>query len=440
MLKDVWGSLTDMRQDVAELKNKMEVGFAELRQEFQHVHDKLDRHDAKQDATLQKQDATLEKLDQILAQNAMRMDEATPTHASIPPEVPELPDALQIRPALLAEMKQRVLSQASCTTAVVGVSRGAAATTSAHGMGGVGKTTAAVQLMRDPEVGAAFQKLLWVSVSQEPDMLHLLGRLYYQLKSAQLPASAERELDAVQELRQAATGVKVLLVLDDCWEEKHAKLLNCVDAQAGSACVITTRIRNMGDGEISCGLLSEEESLALLLTSAGLENLIDNPPAAALEAIECCGRLALALPIAGGMIRELSDVWETELVPLLKGELSESLSVEGSIVNASLRCVEKNQRAGVEALFTCLACFAEDEVVPSSAVDLLAPVVCAKAKVPSVSKIKLRQWVSSLLKGSLLSGSTTKGVSVHDLIRDVMIERAEAADGGMLLLQVRRNV
>jgi len=32
--------------------------------------------------------------------------------------------------------------------------------------GGVGKTTAAVQLIRDPEVGAAFQKLLWVSVSQ----------------------------------------------------------------------------------------------------------------------------------------------------------------------------------------------------------------------------------------------------------------------------------
>ena len=33
--------------------------------------------------------------------------------------------------------------------------------------GGVGKTTAAVQLIRDSEVRAAFTKLLWVSVSQE---------------------------------------------------------------------------------------------------------------------------------------------------------------------------------------------------------------------------------------------------------------------------------
>ena len=301
--------------------------------------------------------------------------------------------------------------------------------------GGVGKTTAAVQLIRDPEVGASFQKLLWVSVSQEPDIFELLRVLYYQLKSAKLPASVEKERDAVQELQQAARGLKVLLVLDDCWEEKHAKLLNCVDADAGSACVITTRIRNLGDGEISCGLLSEEESLSLLLTSAGLDHLVDNPPAAARKAVECCGRLALALPIAGGMIREMVDVWEAELVPLLKAELSDSLSVEGSIVNASLRCVDKSHRAGVEALFMCFSCFAEDELVPVAALDLLAPIVCRKASVASVSKLKIRQWLSFLLKGSLLSGSTSKGVNVHDLVRDVMLERMEVTEGGMLALQ-----
>ena len=270
----------------------------------------------------------------------------------------------------------------------------------------------------------------------QPDIFELLRVLYYQLKSAKLPVSVEKERDAVQELTQAARGVKVLLVLDDCWDEKHAKLLNCVDPEAGAACVITTRIRNLGDGEVSCGLLSVEESLSLLLTSAGLEDLLAHPPAAAYEAVECCGRLALALPIAGGMIRELADVWETDLVPILKGELVESLSVEGSIVAASLRCVEKSQRAGVEALFTVFGCFAEDEVVPAVAIDLLAPIVCKRASIAPESKLKVRKWLSLLLKGSLLSGSTTKGVSVHDLVRDVMMERAEAAEGGMIALQV----
>ena len=110
-----------------------------------------------------------------------------------------------------------------------------------------------------------------------------------------------------------------------------------------------------------------QESLSLLLTSAGLEHLIDKPPPAAVEAVECCGRLALALPIAGGMIREMNDTWQTQLIPLLKEELSEELSVEQRIVNASLRCVEESQRPLVEALFLVFGCFAEDEVVPAAA-------------------------------------------------------------------------
>ena len=62
------------------------------------------------------------------------------------------------------------------------------------------------------------------------------------------------------------------------------------------------RLRGMSEGEISCGLLTEEESISLLLKSADLQELIDNPPPAAYEAVECCGRLALALPIAAGML------------------------------------------------------------------------------------------------------------------------------------------
>ena len=217
---------------------------------------KLDKLAAEQGEKLGKQDSMLheqgEKLDQIitLASNVSKAagilqagdEQPASKYATIPPEVPELPAAFQARPALLAELKERVLSMASSTTSLVGVSRGAAAaTTSAHGMGGVGKTTIAVQLIRDPEVGAAFARLLWVSVSQEPDIFGLIRVLYYQLTSRKLPASAEEERDAVQELRQAAKGKRVLLVLDDCWDAKHGELLNCVDADAGSACVITTR-------------------------------------------------------------------------------------------------------------------------------------------------------------------------------------------------------
>jgi hypothetical protein len=122
--------------------------------------------------------------------------------------------------------------------------------------------------------------------------------------------------------------------------------------------------------------------------------------------------------MAGGMIREMEDVWETELVPLLKEGLSGELSVEQRIVKASLKCVDDSQRAGVEALFTVFGCFAEDEVVPAVAIDLLAPAI--QKRMPargqtagSVSLLHVRKWLLLLLRNSVLSGSVVKGVSAH---------------------------
>ena len=52
-------------------------------------------------------------------------------------------------------------------------------------------------------------------------------------------------------------------MLDDCWESKHAELLNIVDAASGSACVITTRIRNLAPGEGRPSRFEVETSLLL---------------------------------------------------------------------------------------------------------------------------------------------------------------------------------
>ena len=95
---------------------------------------------------------------------------------------------------------------------------------------------------------------------------------------------------------------------------------------------------------------------------------------------------------------------------MLKEELSESTSVEQRIVNASLRCVDKSQRAGVEALFCVFGCFAEDEVVPAAALEVLAPIICERAAVKAASNahLKVRKWLASLLRASLLLGSGAK--------------------------------
>ena len=48
----------------------------------------------------------------------------------------------------------------------------------------------------------------------------------------------------------------------------------------------------------------------------------------------------------------------------------------------------------------------------------------------SAGQRKVRQWLKSLLKASLLRGSIGHGLSVHDLIRDVMLARLQANELG----------
>ena len=86
-----------------------------------------------------------------------------------------------------------------------------------------GKTTTTAALARDVEVRSSFGRICWVSVGQEPDTAALQQTLYRQLVKRPLPetAKADEQL-ALEELKEAAQGLSVLLVLDDVWEAGHA--------------------------------------------------------------------------------------------------------------------------------------------------------------------------------------------------------------------------
>lgn len=178
----------------------------------------------------------------------------------------------------------------------------------------------------------AFDKILWISLGQEPDTPALQQTLHIQLTGASLTEAAKAdERIALEALKAAAQGVSVLLVLDDVWSADHAQRLNLVhgstggvcEAGGGSALVVTTRMRGLLDGaaEVQCSVLSVEASLELLLRAGGCAHLLETPPPTALEAVELCGRLPLALGLAGGIIVELADTWQDELVPLLQEEV-----------------------------------------------------------------------------------------------------------------------
>ena len=368
--------------------------------------------------------------------------------AILPPEVPNLPETAVSRPEIAA-LKQLVLEAggglaATVTARTPGTAAGSR-TAAAAGMGGVGKTMTAAALARDEEVREAFDKICWVSIGQEPDQPALQQTLHIQLTKRPLSdAGRADERVALEELKDAAKKAAVLLVLDDVWAAAAASPLNFVDGSGSSArqsvVVVTTRVRSLFDGaaEVQCGVLSAQASLELLLRAGGCESALAAPPAAAVRAVELCGRLPLALSIAGGIVAELGTTWQSQLVPLLQDELGgEAQSVEERVVTASLRVVPSALRTGVEELFTVFAIFAEDAVVPDTAIDAIAPLIRGSAVAAGGAKQKrhVRQALQQLLKGSLLRGSMDTGVSAHDLVRDCMVRRAETREGGLCALQ-----
>ena len=78
----------------------------------------------------------------------------------------------------------------------------------------MGKTTVAASVVNDREVRGAFDKILWVSVGQEPDVREHLASLLKQTNEEELkPDLSDRE--ALAKVKKVAKGMKLLLVLDD---------------------------------------------------------------------------------------------------------------------------------------------------------------------------------------------------------------------------------
>ena len=118
--------------------------------------------------------------------------------------------------------------------------------------------------------------------------------------------------------------------------------------------------------------LEKEAAIELMLKTGEIEEVTPAARATALQAVELCGRLPLCLAIAGAMILEHADDWETWLVPALReshgaelrersasvGDGANEGSVEERVLRASLRSIKVEERVGVTALFDVCACFA----------------------------------------------------------------------------------
>ena len=115
--------------------------------------------------------------------------------------------------------------------------------------------------------GYAFERLCWVTIGQEPDLLALQRTLHIQLCHRPPPEAATTDVRVgLDVLSEAARGVRVLLVLDDIWATEHGALLSFVN-EPKSVTVATTRTHSLVEGApgVKAELLPAHEALVLLL-------------------------------------------------------------------------------------------------------------------------------------------------------------------------------
>ena len=145
-----------------------------------------------------------------------------------------------------------------------------------------------------------------------------------------------------------------------------------------------------------------------------------------LSQAQLCGRLPLCLNIVGNLVRTYGGSgWEEEIPQILKKDMKSLASGEGAeggeclnlqqrVIQSGLDSLAGSEAESIVLLFKGMAVFAEDQVVPVGILSVLWVSIDPKEHKP-LSGMKVRQWVSQLLSRSILLGSASAGVSMHDV-------------------------
>eukprot|EP00615_Pteridomonas_danica_P004276 CAMPEP_0114373462 /NCGR_PEP_ID=MMETSP0101-20121206/34884_1 /TAXON_ID=38822 ORGANISM="Pteridomonas danica, Strain PT" /NCGR_SAMPLE_ID=MMETSP0101 /ASSEMBLY_ACC=CAM_ASM_000211 /LENGTH=839 /DNA_ID=CAMNT_0001526715 /DNA_START=811 /DNA_END=3326 /DNA_ORIENTATION=+ len=375
-------------------------------------------------ATRDKAQIAMKKLKKLSGNNVL---------ALLPSTLPELPSAFMPRSDILDQLK-------SCLSITNDNSE--EEETMSHqlnsnrcvlqGMGGMGKSTLVASFAYDTEVRAAFDKIVWISLGQNPDIQALQESVHLQLTGEPLPASISALPQSIipqqrrAALRSAAAGTDVLLILDDVWDASHEKEFALLDPDSRSALLVSTRIRGLFKGnavEVAIKHLDTDSALSLLLAKSGInetsfieksektENTessddigirtvsnirqVDNELSQydlALEIVSLTGSLSLTLSIAGGLIEANGGEITKDLVEMMKEDklrsttiqLSFNNGIEGQspqhkrtledrLITASLSMFQDENEHLAQSCFLSFAAFPEDCIVPALLFDSLAP-------------------------------------------------------------------
>ena len=134
------------------------------------------------------------------------------------------------------------------------------------------------------------------------------------------------------------------------------------------------------------------------------------------------------------------------MLPLLReqegsGGQSQTSTAEERVIGAGLKALARNKDgAAVKELFHMFAVTQEDFVHPIAVIELLWRSCCAseseKQEGSLTTRLKVRQWTQMLVDHSLLLGSSSEGVHLHDIVLHYLRKRLSVEEMRKLHAQV----
>ncbi|MGX6743844.1 AfsR/SARP family transcriptional regulator [Streptomyces xantholiticus] len=260
---------------------------------------------------------------------------ASPAPASPRPEDPQPPPAKTQRPAAVTVPRQLPASLADFTGRSSLISEiagqlepdgpsgasGSVRMVGVMGMGGVGKSSLAVRAAH--QLTEAYPDgQLYLDFHDRPSDTSTAWALGQLLRALGVPSEAlpDSQAERVTLYRSHMAGRRMLLVLDGIGSTETLRLLT--PGSHTCAVLATSRQRLTGIPGmhgVEVDVLDEDESLALLCEIAGRERVTAELPAA-IELVQICAGLPLALRIAGARIATRSHWRISRLVKRLRVE------------------------------------------------------------------------------------------------------------------------
>nr|XP_034898058.1 putative disease resistance protein RGA4 isoform X3 [Populus alba] len=194
------------------------------------------------------------------------------------------------------------------------------------GMAGLGKTTLAKKVCEVVREKKLFDVIIWVCVSNDFSKRRILGEMLQDVDGTTLS-----NLNAVMKtLKEKLESKTFFLVLDDVWNEDHAKWddlkeqLLKINSKNGNAVVVTTRSKKVADMmETSPGIqhepgrLSDDQCWSIIMhkvSRGGGETIASDLESIGKEIAKKCGGLPLLAKVLGGTLHgKQAQEWQSIL-------------------------------------------------------------------------------------------------------------------------------